>query len=162
MPSAAWEVIRRLRLGEWVMAHSPAPALVLRDGDEEVLASYGADGLDGLDDEPRPGRPRTIDHAKIVAATLKPAPKKLGVTHWSSRLLAARLGIDNTVAKAWRDYGSIPGDRRRSSSPPIPSWSRRSPTLSVFTLLHQKMPSFCAWMRSRRSRPWTAPSRRCR
>ena len=55
----------------------------------------------------RAGRP--IDHAKIVAATLKPPPKKLGVTHWSSRLLAARLGIDNTtVAKAWRDYGVHP------------------------------------------------------
>jgi len=40
---------------------------------------------------------------------LKPPPKKLGVTHWSSRLLAARLGIDNTtVARAWRDYGVQP------------------------------------------------------
>jgi transposase len=31
------------------------------------------------------------------------------VTHWSSRLLAARLGIGNaTVARAWRDYGVQP------------------------------------------------------
>ena len=65
--------------------------------------------MDGLDDEPRPGRPRTIVHSKIVAATLKPPPEKLGVTHWSSRLLAARLGIDNTtVARAWREYGIRP------------------------------------------------------
>ena len=36
---------------------------------------------------------------KIVAATLTPPPKKLGVTHWSSRLLAPHLGIgDATVA----------------------------------------------------------------
>lgn len=70
---------------------------------------YEVSGIEGLHDEQRPGRPRTIDHAKIVAATLKPPPKKLGVTHWSSRLLAARLGIDNTtVAKAWRDYGVQP------------------------------------------------------
>ncbi len=62
-----------------------------------------------MSDERRPGRPRRIDHAKIVAETLKPPPKKLGVTHWSSRLLAARLGIDNTtVARAWRDYGVRP------------------------------------------------------
>ena len=50
-----------------------------------------------------------IDHARIVATTLKPPPKRLGVTHWSSRLLAAQLGIGNaTVARAWRDYGVQP------------------------------------------------------
>jgi hypothetical protein len=33
----------------------------------------------------------------------KPPPKKLDVTHWSSRLLADRLGIsDSSVARAWR------------------------------------------------------------
>lgn len=70
---------------------------------------YQSGGIDGLDDEPRPGRPRVVDHRDIVAATLKPPPKKLGVTHWSSRLLAARLGISNgTVARAWRDYGVQP------------------------------------------------------
>ena len=66
---------------------------------------YAAKGLAGLVDEPRPGRPRTIDHAAIVTATLTPPPKKLGVTHWSTRLLARQLKIsDATVAKAWRDY----------------------------------------------------------
>src|SRR4051795_9555892 len=138
------------------MAHPPAPALVLRDGDEAVLRSwsrstagragiaqrarivllasqgltdseiahrvgvtrqtvisrrsrYETDGLGGLEDAERPGRPRRIDHAKIVAETLKPPPRRLGVTHWSSRLLAARLGMDNTtVARAWRDYGVQP------------------------------------------------------
>jgi transposase len=138
------------------MARPAAPALALREGDEEVLRSwtrstsgraglaqrarivllasqglpnseiahrvgvtrqtvitrrarYEANGLDGLDDAERSGRPRRIDHAKIVAETLKPPPKKLGVTHWSTRLLAARLGVDNTtVARAWRDYGVQP------------------------------------------------------
>ena len=70
---------------------------------------YAARGSPGLDDEPRSGRPRTIDHRDIVAATLKPPPKKYGVTHWSSRLLGRHLGISNgTVAKAWRDYGVAP------------------------------------------------------
>ena len=70
---------------------------------------YERSGIAGLSDEKRLGRPRRIDHAKIVSETLKPPPKKLGVTHWSSRLLAARLGIDNTtVARAWRDYGVQP------------------------------------------------------
>jgi DDE superfamily endonuclease/Winged helix-turn helix len=66
---------------------------------------YQAAGLAGLADEPRSGRPRTIDHAAIITATLSPPPKKLGVTHWSTRLLARQLGIgDATVAKAWREY----------------------------------------------------------
>jgi transposase len=66
---------------------------------------YAASGIAGLDDEPRSGRPRTIDHRRIVAATLTPPPKRLGVTHWSTRLLARHLGIsDATVAKAWREY----------------------------------------------------------
>ncbi len=72
-------------------------------------ARYQAKGLAGLTDQPRPGRPRTTDHAAIVAATLKPPPKKLGVTHWSSRLLAEQLGLSAaTVARAWRAYGVQP------------------------------------------------------
>jgi len=72
-------------------------------------ASYARRGLDGLVDAPRSGRPRRIDHAAIVTETLKPPPKKLGVTHWSSRLLAARLKVSNTtIARAWRDYGVQP------------------------------------------------------
>src|SRR3954453_19363261 len=70
---------------------------------------YQRSGLRGLEDAQRSGRPGRIDHAKIVSETLKPPPKKLGVTHWSSRLLAAQLGIGNaTVARAWRDYGIQP------------------------------------------------------
>jgi transposase/uncharacterized damage-inducible protein DinB len=66
---------------------------------------YLARGVAGLDDEPRSGRPRTIDHAAIITATLRPPPKNYGVTHWSTRLLARHLGIsDAPVAKAWREY----------------------------------------------------------
>jgi hypothetical protein len=72
-------------------------------------ARYEREGVAGLADEPRPGRPRHVDRARIVAATLAPPPKKLGVTHWSSRLLATHLKIGNaTVARAWRDYGVAP------------------------------------------------------
>ena len=70
---------------------------------------YQAKGLTGLVDEPRPGRPRTLDHRAIVTATLKPPPKKLGVTHWSTRLLAAQLKVSNSsIARAWRAYGIKP------------------------------------------------------
>ena len=70
---------------------------------------YQAHGIAGLADVRRPWRPRVIDQATIVTATLTPPPKRLGVTHWSTRLLAKRLGLsDYTVAKAWRDYGIRP------------------------------------------------------
>jgi transposase len=72
-------------------------------------ARYARSGINGLADQARSGRPRTIDHRRIVAATLKAPPKKLGVTHWSSRLLAMHLKIgDATVARAWREYGVAP------------------------------------------------------
>ena len=70
---------------------------------------YARSGIAGLSDEPRSGRPRLIDHQKIISETLKAPPKKLGITHWSSRLLAARLGVDaTTIARAWRAYGVQP------------------------------------------------------
>jgi hypothetical protein len=63
------------------------------------------DGLDGLGDLARSGRPKTIDDAQIIAATLDPPPESLAVTHWSTRLLGKHLGIsDATVARAWRAY----------------------------------------------------------
>ena len=70
---------------------------------------YERSGLRGLEDQPRSGRPRRIDHDRIISATLRPPPPSLGVTHWSSRLLASRLKVANTtVARAWRDYGVRP------------------------------------------------------
>jgi hypothetical protein len=57
-------------------------------------------GIAGLSGEPRPRRPRLIDHDQIITETLKAPPKKLGVTHWSSRLLAARLGVANSTVAA--------------------------------------------------------------
>jgi transposase len=72
-------------------------------------ARYERCGLAGLEERPRSGRPRVIDHRAVIAATLRPPPAKLGVTHWSSRLLAERLKIDHaTVARAWKAYGVAP------------------------------------------------------
>jgi Winged helix-turn helix len=66
---------------------------------------FSVDGVDGLADLARSGRPKTIDDAQIIAATLDPTPASLAVTHWSTRLLGRHLGIsDATVARAWRAY----------------------------------------------------------
>jgi hypothetical protein len=70
---------------------------------------YAAEGTGGLEDRPRPGKPRTAGDVAIVLATLEPPPKRLGVTHWPSRLLAAGLGISNVkVAKVWRERKLAP------------------------------------------------------
>ena len=70
---------------------------------------YAAEGIGGLDDRPKAGRPRTTDDVAIVLRTLEPPPEKLGVTHWSSRLLARELGVSNVkVADVWREYGLQP------------------------------------------------------
>src|SRR3954451_6964864 len=44
---------------------------------------FAAEGLGGLEDRPKPGRPVTIDPVSIVLATLEAPPAELGVTHWS-------------------------------------------------------------------------------
>jgi transposase len=97
----AAEGVANSRIGEVVGVSGPTVLL--------WRTRYASKGLAGLRDEARSGRPRTVDHAAIVSATLKPPPKKLGVTHWSSRLLAERLGVSAaTVARAWRAYGVQP------------------------------------------------------
>jgi transposase len=70
---------------------------------------YAAEGIVGLDDRPKSGRPVVIDAMQIVLATLEPPPERLGVTHWSSRLLAAHLGVSNyTVSRTWKKWGLQP------------------------------------------------------
>jgi transposase-like protein len=52
---------------------------------------YQAGGLAALGDAPRSGAPASIDQDKrdeILVATLTLPPAELGITHWSSRLLA--------------------------------------------------------------------------
>lgn len=73
---------------------------------------YVESGIDGLADEPRPGREPVIDEVSVLAETLadkgKP-PQHLGASHWSSRLMADRLGISfASVARIWRKWNIQP------------------------------------------------------
>jgi transposase len=66
---------------------------------------YEAGGIAALEDLERSGRPPVHEELTVVAATLEPPPETLGVTHWSSRLLAAHLGLSfATVARIWRKW----------------------------------------------------------
>jgi transposase len=70
---------------------------------------YVEGGVAALQDRKRSGRPRRVDEAQVVVATLTPPPERLGVTHWSSRLLGAELGIGfATVARIWRNWDLQP------------------------------------------------------
>ena len=75
-------------------------------------SAYVRRGLAGLEDRPRSGRPPVVDAAKqreVLWHTLAPPPDELGVTHWSSRLLARRVGLHFTqVAAIWRRWGIQP------------------------------------------------------
>jgi transposase len=65
---------------------------------------------EGLLDEPRPGKPRTLDDERIerlIAATLNEQPR--GATHWSTRAMAKQLKVSqSTVSRIWRAFGLQP------------------------------------------------------
>jgi transposase len=71
---------------------------------------FVADRLDGLLDEPRPGRPRTVSDDQVEAVitrTLETTPTD--ATHWSTRSLAAELGMSQSaVSRIWRAFGLAP------------------------------------------------------
>jgi transposase len=68
------------------------------------------DRLDGLVDEPRPGKPRTISDAQVeevIVKTLESTPKD--ATHWSTRSMASEVGLSQTaVSRIWRAFGLQP------------------------------------------------------
>jgi transposase len=125
----------RLALASWARRRKTAQALALRsrivlrcaDGGSigEVAAELGVsrdavskwrarflrDRLEGLTDEPRPGRPRTVSDEQVeavITATLEQAPPG-GDTHWSTRSMARSAGLSQSaVSRIWRAFGLKP------------------------------------------------------
>jgi transposase len=66
--------------------------------------------LEGLLDEPRPGAPRSISDERVeevVTKTLEAMPENS--THWSSRLMAQKVGLSQTaIVRIWRAFGLQP------------------------------------------------------
>jgi transposase len=128
------DALERERLEGWTRRRSSAQALALRarivllaaEGlkNTEIAERLGVDHatvrkwrnrfaehrLDGLTDEPRPGRPRTISDAKVeevIVKALETTPQ--GATHWSTRSMAREVGLTQTaVSRIWRAFGLQP------------------------------------------------------
>jgi transposase len=124
----------REQLQSWSRRHTSAQALALRarivlaasEGPKntEIAQALGVgvstvrkwrnrfavQRLDGLLDEPRPGRPRTVTDAQVEAVitkTLESTPKD--ATHWSTRSMAAEVGLtQSAVHRIWRAFGLQP------------------------------------------------------
>jgi transposase len=124
----------RAQLEAWARRPTSAQALALRSrivlaaaeglGNTAIAGKLGiavitarrwrsrflAQGLDGLTDEPRPGRPRTVSDEQVEAVitrTLESTPSD--ATHWSTRSLAAELGLSQSaVSRIWRAFGLQP------------------------------------------------------
>jgi transposase len=79
-------------------------------------------GLDGLHDEPRPGKPRSIsdeDVERVIVKTLEETPRD--ATHWSTRQMAAATGMSQTaVSRIWRAFGLKPHQRESFKLSPDP------------------------------------------
>lgn len=67
-------------------------------------------GFEGLHDELRAGRPRSVSDEKVaelIHKTLKTKPE--GATHWSTRTMADEIGFSHmTVSRVWQTFGLKP------------------------------------------------------
>jgi transposase len=115
VPTAPAGLVRRARAILLMAQGLPGTEVAQQTGYTPVQVSrirrrFAEGGIDALDDHPRSGRPRTVTPrktAQIVALTLKPAPP--GLTHWSTRDLADKVGVSHmTVHRVWRAHALQP------------------------------------------------------
>jgi len=181
-------VEEREQLRRWARRPTSAQALALRskivlacaDGaDNKTLAQrlgcveatvgkwrgrFVADRLDGLTDEQRPGRPRTISVDQVedvIVATLESTPPS--ATHWTRSKMAKRTGLSKTtIGKIWKDFGLKPHlvDHFKLSTDPL--FIDKLYDVVGLYLNPPEAQWCCASMRSPRCRRSSAPSRRSR
>jgi len=86
------------------------------------------DGVRGLHDAPRSGRPKRIGlqlEAKIIAETQKPPPSPF--THWSAPRLARRIEVStSTVQRIWRKAGLKPHRLEHYKASPDPAFEEKA------------------------------------
>src|SRR3954468_874890 len=120
----------RDQLSRWALRRSSSQALALRsrivlgcadgldnksvaEGERVTQATVGKwrrrfveFGLDGLSDDPRPGRPVSVTAEQVedvVVATLEATPRN--ATHWSRAKMADRTGLSkSTIGRIWKTF----------------------------------------------------------
>jgi transposase len=114
-PSAVSGLARRARVVLLLAGNVSGAEAARRTGYTVVQVSrirrrFAEEGLAGLTERPRSGRPPVIParkRAQVVARTLK--PPKAGLTHWTSRDLAAEVGVSHsTVHRIWKAHDLQP------------------------------------------------------
>jgi transposase len=85
---------------------------------------FAARRLDGLHDEPRPGKPRTIGDEqveRVIVKTLEEQP--VNATQWSTRSMAAATGMSQSaVSRIWRAFGLKPHQTETFKLSPDPQF----------------------------------------
>src|SRR6266480_6559505 len=81
-------------------------------------------GLDGLHDEPRPGKPRSIgddDIERVIVKTLEEQPPD--ATHWSTRSMAQATGMSQSaISRIWRAFALRPHQTEAFKLSPDPQF----------------------------------------
>jgi transposase len=103
-------------------------------------------GLDGLLDAERSGRPKKLTvekEAALLAATEKPPTAPL--TQWSTRRLARRVGVSHTtVMRVWHKVGLQPHRLRRYMASPDPNFEAKAKEiLGLYLNPPRKAAVFC-------------------
>jgi hypothetical protein len=123
------------------------------------------DRLEGLTDEPRPGRPRTVSDEQVqavITATLEQAPPG-GDTHWSTRSMALSAGMpQSAVSRIWRTFGLKPHVVQTWKLSTDPQFIDKVRDVVGLYMAPPDNARSCASTRNRRSRRWTGPPPACR
>jgi transposase len=96
--------------GGGTIGQAAAELGVSRDMVSKWRSRFLAERLEGLSDEPRPGRPRLITDERVeqvITKTLEETPGQ--DTHWSTRSMASATGMSQSaVSRIWRAFGLKP------------------------------------------------------
>jgi transposase len=180
--------LERGQLEGWSRRRTSAQALALRSrivllaaegvSNSEIAARLGVDHatvrkcrnrfaelrLDGLSDEPRPGRPRTITDAQVeevIVKTLESTPRD--ATHWSTRSMAREVGLTQTaVSRIWRAFGLQPHRQQAWKLSRDPQFIEKvRDVVGLYLNPPERAVVLCVDEKSQ-IRPWIALRRSCR
>ena len=165
--SQAWSMRARIVLGCAEGASNTEVANDLRATVQTVSKwrrRFVEKRLDGLLDEPRPGKPRTISDArieKLIATTLNELPA--GSTHWSRRQMAAKLKLSpTTIGRVWRAFGLQPHRVETFELSTDPLFVEKVRDIVGLYLDPPLKAMCCVSMRRVRFKHWIVRNRSCR